>query len=138
MQLKSLFVILATGLMSMVAADALGDETTTSTSTMTKTVTITSCNPTVTDCPARTSTSVPVYPLSNSTSSAGPTAYSNSTSSFVIYTSSPAPTGTPGGSSTPTKSTTATSSLATGGAGSLFVQSGLLLSVLGAGVALLA
>jgi len=125
MQFKSIFTFVAVGL-SLVMAD---DETTTSTSTMTQTVTITQCNPTATSCPGH-STTTP-YPVTNSTVSVHPSVYHNS-SSIVIYTSKPTLVQTTG----PSKSTT--TAVATAGASGLFLQSGLLLTVLGAGMAIVA
>ncbi|KAK1769740.1 hypothetical protein QBC33DRAFT_513221 [Phialemonium atrogriseum] len=146
MQLSSIFTLLAAGL-AFVAAE---EGTTTSTSTMTKTVTITQCNPTLTDCPAR-STSAPSYsassirsfPLSNSTSTAYPTAYYNTSSTYVAPSSYPVVTQTyvvvPTASESESASASSTATtVPQSGAGGLLVQSGLLLGVLGAGVALLA
>ncbi|KAK0731472.1 hypothetical protein B0H67DRAFT_564908 [Lasiosphaeris hirsuta] len=140
MQFKSIYTLLAFGL-SLVMAD---DETTTSTSTLTQTVTITQCNPTVTDCPGyptTTSTSTLssssswAWHLTNSTVPAGPTAgWSNSSSIVVIPTSHV----TSIVQATPTKATTSTSSIPTSGASGLIMQSGLLLTILGAGMALVA
>jgi hypothetical protein len=142
MQFTSIISILA-ACASLVAAQ---DGTTTSTSTMTQTLTITQCNPTVTNCPGRntststtstsSSSSVWSYPLSNSTVSAGPTAYPNTTvvvvptikstsTSTVVATTSPGKTGPP-------------TTLPTSGARALIAQSGLLMGVLGAGIAILA
>ncbi|RKU42124.1 hypothetical protein DL546_003886 [Coniochaeta pulveracea] len=161
MQFKSIFVAVFAAGASIVAAQQ--DDTTTSTSTMTQTVTITSCNPTITNCPGRTSStsstsstlaiittssssssstasSTPSaspstwsYPLSNSTTVAGPTAYSNTTT-FVAPTLS---------TSTsvviiPTTTGSSPSTVPTSGAGALFAKSGLLMGVLGAGIAILA
>jgi hypothetical protein len=141
MQFKSIFAVVAAGLLSMVAANVDVDLTTTSTSTLTQTITITQCNPTLTNCPAKStsvssvvSSLIPSYPLSNSTSSVGPTAYYNSTTIRPSITSS-APIAA---STSASRTSSATSSIPTSGAVGLYVQSSLLLSVLGAGVALLA
>jgi hypothetical protein len=143
MQIKGIVAVVAAGL-SLVAAQ---DETTTSTSTLTQTITITKCNPTVTNCPARntstsTSSTTWSFPLSNSTSTAGPTgptAVYNSTS-YSLPASTPLVTETAVVTTTPTKSgsTGAASTVSVSGARGLMVQSGLLLGVLGAGVAFLA
>ena len=153
MQFKSLFVALAAGLSVASAYETVSvDETTTSTSTLYKTVTVTQCNPSISACPgyeASTSTTLSSavqssYPVYNSTSAVVyPTGgYSNHTSS--IYYSKPTasgpggyPIGTPAPSGTQPVSPPA-SSIAQGAAGSLVVQSGLLLSILGAGMAILA
>lgn len=122
MQFKSIFAFAAVGLSMVMAED---DETTTSTQTQTQTVTITQCNPTATGCPGYTTS----YPVMNSTISASPSGYHNSS---VIVITKPTLTQTP----VPTKPTT--SAVATGGASGLFLQSGLLLTVLGAGMAIVA
>ncbi|GAB1310332.1 hypothetical protein MFIFM68171_00542 [Madurella fahalii] len=136
MQLKSIIAVLAAGL-SMVAAEV--DSTTTSTQTLTKTVTITECNPTATNCPGRTETTTSTtttwtFPLSNSTSTVGPTA----SSSFILSSSRPVITGTSGQVIPTGSQTQAPTSIATAGAAGLFIQPALLLGALGAGVALLA
>lgn len=137
MQFKNIIAILAAGL-SMVAAEI--DSTTTSTQTLTKTVTITECNPTATNCPGRTETTTSTtttwtFPLSNSTSTVGPTV----SSSYILSSSRPVVTGTEG-QVIPTGSQTVptTTGITTAGAGGLFIQPALLLGALGAGVALLA
>jgi len=158
MQFKSFFALMAAGL--AFAAEEI-DQTLTSTSTMTQTVTITQCNPTVSNCPGFTTTSsstpsstiipttsseviittsspVPSYPVSNSTVPIGPTGgYSNS-SSYVVPSSKPPVFETSTVVVEPTQPNTAPSAIPTAAAAGVFVQSGLLLSVLGAGVALLA
>lgn len=134
MQFKNIFTVLAVSL-SMVMAEE--ESTTTSTSTMTRTLTITQCNPTNTECAGYSSSVVTSssasYPLSNSTVSVGPTAgFSNSsiiispTKSTVTHTSVVNPTQPPA------------TTVPTGGAGGLAIQSGLLLAVLGAGMAIVA
>lgn len=140
MQLTSIFTFLAVGL-SFVAAT---EDTTTSTSTMTKTVTITQCNPTATNCPAQTESEYPVstsssvyvpsYPAYNSTT-AGPTGYPNATATHAPTNSYPAVTET--SVVIPTAAPTSTDVPASGSRG-LFIQSGLMMGVLGAGIALLA
>ncbi|KAK4185520.1 hypothetical protein QBC35DRAFT_301118 [Podospora australis] len=150
MQFKSFFAVLAAGLSMVAAQGAEEDITTTQTSTLTQTqtVTITQCNPTVSNCPGfvasstETTTSTVTswtFPLSNSSSTVGPTAVYSSKA--TLLTSRPVITQTsfvdvPGASST--GSGPASSSPATAGAGSLFIQPAILLGVLGAGVALLA
>jgi hypothetical protein len=144
MQLTSIFTFLAVGL-SFVAATE--DTTTTSTSTMTKTVTITQCNPTASNCPAQTESEYPVstevssssayvpsYPAYNSTT-AGPTGYPNATATLQPTNSYPAVTET--SVVIPTAAPTSTDVPASGSRG-LFIQSGLMMGVLGAGIALLA
>lgn len=141
MQLKSIIAVLATGL-SFVAAEV--NSTSTSTQTLTKTVTITQCNPTHTNCPGRHSTTTTstttswLFPLSNSTRTAGPTASAPSSVVFSSQTSLAGVTQTPVVSPPPATQTPSTSKPPTGGAGGLFVQPAVLLVVLGAGVALLA
>lgn len=140
MQFKSIFAVLAAGLTFVSATkpaeviDIPGDQdiTTTSTSTMTQTVTITECNPTNTACPG-------YLPKTNSSSYAAPTWFHNATSWAV-----PTGTGKPTVIQTsvvstvvPTKPAT-TSPLTTSGANGLFLQSSLLLGLVGAGVALIA
>jgi hypothetical protein len=149
MQFKSIISVLAFAGLSMATGGAdEGDITTTSTQTLTKTVTITECNPTATNCPGRststttstTTTTWASFPLSNSTSTAGPTA----SSSFVIpssaYTTPTPGTGGDGseGGESPSQTTGAGSEPSTAAAGGLFVQPVMLLGVLGAGAALFA
>jgi hypothetical protein len=156
MQFKSFFTVLAAGLSMVAAQSAEGDITTTQTSTLTQTqtVTITQCNPTVSNCPgftvssASTSTETTTstvtswsFPLSNSSSTVGPTAVYSSKPTFL--TSRPVITQTsfvdvPGTSSTGSAAAPSSSGPVTAGAGGLFVQPALFLGVLGAGVALLA
>ncbi|KAB5580723.1 hypothetical protein GE09DRAFT_1083357 [Coniochaeta sp. 2T2.1] len=140
MQFKGIFTILA-ACASIVAAQ---DGTTTSTSTMTQTVTITQCNPSVTNCPGKTTSSSSSvvtpssswsYPLSNSTVSAGPTSYPNTTV-IVSPTKSTSTSVVIATTGSPTKTGPAT--LPTSGARALIAQSGLLMGVLGAGIAILA
>ncbi|KAH8878658.1 hypothetical protein GQ53DRAFT_82491 [Thozetella sp. PMI_491] len=140
MQITRIFAVLATGLAFAAAQDDI-ETTTTSTQTLTQYVTITKCNPTVTNCPARTNSSTVAPTTSsvwsyskNSTVSSGPTAYPNSTSTYVAPTSKTPVTQTTAVS--PSKSSATT--VPTGAAGSLFVQSGLMAGVLGVAVALLA
>jgi len=133
MQFKSIFTILAAGL-SLVMANAPAEDediTTTSTSTMTMTVTITECNPTATDCPAGH------WPKPNSTVSAQPTWVHHNASSWAVPTHKPTAIETSVIVVTPTKAKTSTP-IPTSGAAGLFIQSGLMLSLLGAGVALVA
>ncbi|KAM7224455.1 hypothetical protein V8F06_000236 [Rhypophila decipiens] len=152
MQIKNIILCLATSFAVAMADDyvtASSDETTTSTSTLTKTVTVTQCNPTISACPgyeasttapASSSSIVKSYPVLNSTSSVVyPTGgYSNHTSSFYTApTSAGYPVETTG--ATPTyPAQPPASSIAEAGSGSVFVHSGLLLGIVGAGVALLA
>ncbi|KAI2640407.1 hypothetical protein GGS26DRAFT_157643 [Hypomontagnella submonticulosa] len=160
--LASSLIMLAASVMSVVA------QTTTATSYLTATVTITKCSPDNTACPlytpppsstsssssistppvyptssvalnTTTSSSSVFYPVSNSTTHVGPTAYPNTTSSYVIPTtyatfSSVVPT-------TPVPAVPSTSAPAvppTSGAGLVSVQSGLLMGVVAMGAALLA
>lgn len=159
MQFKSIFAVMAASLSMVAAQSAEGDITTTQTSTLTQTqtVTITQCNPTVSNCPGfSASSTIPTissietttstvttwsFPLSNSSSTVGPTAVYSSKPTFL--TSRPIITQTsfvdvPGVSSTGGLSTPSPSGPVTAGAGGLFVQPALFLGVLGAGVALLA
>ncbi|KAK5658789.1 hypothetical protein OQA88_1601 [Cercophora sp. LCS_1] len=134
MQIKNIFTVLAAGLTLASATkpvDVEEDITTTSTSTMTQTVTITECNPTNTACPG-------YWPKTNSTSAA-PTWFHNATSWAI-----PTGTGKPAviqtsivSTAAPTKPAT-TVPVTTSGANGLFLQSGLLLGIVGAGVALIA
>lgn len=124
MQFKSLFVILAAGL-SVAMAGEEKDTTVTSTSTQTRTLTITECEPSNTACPG--------YWTKNSTVSAHPTYSKNSTD--WAYPTGGKVTETKPIATSPAKTT---APIPTAGAGGLFVQSGLLLGVLGAGIALVA
>jgi len=133
MQIKSIFMIAASAVMAMagdMAGDMEEDITTTSTSTMTRTVTITECNPTATDCPSGN------WGKPNSTVSAHPTWYHKNESSWAVPTQKPIVIETAVVPAAPTKAKQ--SSLPTSGADALIFQSGLMLSLLGAGVALLA
>ncbi|CAP69269.1 uncharacterized protein PODANS_1_9350 [Podospora anserina S mat+] len=148
MQFKSFFTVLAAGLTMMVAAEEDITTTETSTLTQTQTVTITQCNPTISNCPGHTTTSVETststlttwtFPLSNSTISVGPTA----TSKFSIITSRPVVTETSivevPEEPTGTTPAPAESSVVEGAAAGLAASHAtVLLGVLGAGIALLA
>ena len=143
MQITNIFfTLLATAATMVAAQDTITTGTTTSTFTLTRTVTITSCNPSVTYCPGRNTTTTTSstsssawYPVSNSTTSAGPTAYTNTTV-WVYPTSTPVQTTVVEVS--PTTPSAPAATVTGSGAGSLFVQGGLLMSVVGAGIALLA
>ncbi|KAK0656645.1 hypothetical protein B0T16DRAFT_42273, partial [Cercophora newfieldiana] len=129
MQFKSIFIVAASAAMAM-AGDVEEDITTTSTSTMTRTVTITECNPTATECPGN-------WSKPNSTISAKPTWYhGKNESSWAVPTQKPTVIETIAVTATPTKAKTTT--VPTSGANALFLQSGFMLSLLSAGVALLA
>ncbi|KAK0670352.1 hypothetical protein QBC41DRAFT_345537 [Cercophora samala] len=147
MQFKTFFTVLAAGLTMMVAAEEDITTTETSTLTQTQTVTITQCNPTISNCPGHTTTSVETststlttwaFPLSNSTVTAGPTA----SSKFTLVTSRPVVTQTSiveVDEPTGTTPSPAESSVVEGGAGGLLASPvTVLLGVLGAGIALLA
>ncbi|KAK0633074.1 hypothetical protein B0T14DRAFT_560699 [Immersiella caudata] len=130
MQIKGIFTILA-ATASLAMAGDVEDVTLTSTSTMTRTVTITECNPTATDCPSGN------WGKPNSTVSAHPTWYHKNESSWAVPTQKPTIIETAVVTAAPSKSKTP-GAVETSGSNTLFVQSGLLLSLLGAGVALLA
>ncbi|KAL8370748.1 hypothetical protein RB595_000887 [Gaeumannomyces hyphopodioides] len=134
--------------------------TTTSTATMTRTITITSCNPEVSNCPGRTSsttssssststfvntttsstimsTSSTYYPTANLTS-AFPVPSKNSTS-YMPPVPTKIATASGGVSLPPAPTVTPPVTIPVGSAGSaVFFQSGLMLGLLGAGVAILA
>ncbi|EJT81494.1 hypothetical protein GGTG_01472 [Gaeumannomyces tritici R3-111a-1] len=131
--------------------------TTTSTATMTRTITITTCNPEVSNCPGRTSStsssssiSTAVNTTTSSVMSTSSTYYptANLTSAFPVPSKNAtsymphAPTKivTTGGTSLPPAPTlTPPVTLPVGSGGSaVFFQSGLMLGLLGAGVAILA
>jgi hypothetical protein len=136
---SSLLTILAAGV-SLVAAndDASISGTTTMTSTLVQTITITKCNPAVKSCPGATTTTTSTsssWLVSNSTTSQGPTAYHN-TSSTVLPTGGPStqvtlPTTPPTGRPTTTPPVP-------GAAGASYVQTGFLLGAVGLSMALLA
>lgn len=86
----TIFTILATGA-SLVAAQEVPD-TTTLTSTTTRVITLTECNPTVTDCPYRTTTSTEV--LVETTTSEEPTTSEETTSEEPTSIYVPPPTTT--------------------------------------------
>ncbi|KAI1459085.1 hypothetical protein F4805DRAFT_422548 [Annulohypoxylon moriforme] len=145
--------------------------TTTATSYLTATVTITKCNPTNTACPlyssssSSTSSSVstpPAYPTSsvvlnttssavpsstwypiskNSTVSAGPTAYPNVSSSYVVPTTYATQTSlipTTAAATPSYPASTSAPAVPASGAGIVSVQSGLLMGVLAMGAAFFA
>jgi len=138
MQFKAIFTFIAAGL-SLVSAtkpeDVDSTTTSTQTSTMTMTLTVTQCAPGVSNCPG-------AWPGKNQTATVPSWHHSNSTTVIVIPTGSGGGGGSPtavkttGAGVIPTKS--APSPVATGAASGLVFQSGLMLGVLGAGVALLA
>ncbi len=150
---QNLFVLAAAATGVSAQYYASDSSTTTSTLTQTQTVTITKCNPTYTDCPAAYPTSTSsssashiYYPVYNASASAYPTAYYNSTTyaaptggypvSTPLGRGAPVPFGpTYSASTTPAAAPTVVASGAQAGP---FLQSGLLLAVVGAGVALLA
>jgi len=138
MHAKSLVAVLAAGV-SAVAAQSTLDGTTTSTVSQTQTITITRCNPTVTNCPARNTTSSSAwYPTYNSTSVYWPTSNVTTYATPSLPPSPPPATSTSVVTVNPTTSTPAPPPVHTSGARSLFAQPGLLLSVVAAGVAMLA
>jgi hypothetical protein len=138
---SSLFSLLA-GAAVVAAQYPTDDQTTTSTMTMTATVTITKCNPTNTNCPAYSETSTSTstsssevisYPIYNTTVSEGPTGYPNTTIAKPTgYTTQTTYVGV-----TPTKSGGGVT-VPTSAASGLFLQSGLLLGIVAAGVTFLA
>ncbi|TLD29357.1 hypothetical protein PspLS_03778 [Pyricularia sp. CBS 133598] len=141
---SSLFYgVLAAVATAVTAQTTSGLSTTTSTSTMTRTITITQCNPSITNCPGRnTSTSAPAAPTTSIVTSANltsamPTPSKNSTG-YVQPTLSPKTTTAvvvlPSGAPQPPAATVPP----TGAGTSVFVQSGLMLGVLGAGIVILA
>lgn len=83
------------------------------------------------------STTSAYYPTSNSTTHLGPTAYPNTTSSFVVPTTYPTLSSVVSTTQAPVPPTSATT-VPTSGAGLVSVKSGLLMGVLGMGAALLA
>lgn len=135
MQFKAIFTFIAAGLSLVSATKPEGDvdstTTSTQTSTMTMTLTVTQCAPGVSSCPG-------AWPGKNQTATVPSWHHSNSTTVVVVPTGgSPTAVKTTGfGGPLPTKS--APSPVATGAASGLVFQSGLMLGVLGAGVALLA
>jgi hypothetical protein len=132
MQFKSIFTILAAAVSLAMAGDVVEEDVTlTSTSTMTRTITITECNPTATDCPGGN------WGKPNSTVSAQPTWYHKNESSWAVPTQKPTVIETAVVTAAPTKAKT-TGTIETSGSNTLFLQSGLMLSLLGAGVAILA
>jgi len=134
MQFKAIFTFIAAGL-SLVSAtkpeDVDSTTTSTQTSTMTMTLTVTQCAPGVSSCPG-------AWPGKNDTATVPSWHHDNSTTVVVVPTgdSHPTPIKTTGAGVLPTKS--APPPLQTGAASGLVFQSGLMLGVLGAGVALLA
>jgi hypothetical protein len=134
MQFKAIFTFIAAGL-SLVSAtkpeDVDSTTTSTQTSTMTMTLTVTQCAPGVSSCPG-------AWPGKNETATAPSWHHGNSTTVIVVPTGGGSPTAikTTGAGVVPTKS--APAPVATGAASGLVFQSGLMLGVLGAGVALLA
>ncbi|KAK1829842.1 hypothetical protein QBC39DRAFT_121510 [Podospora conica] len=134
MQFKAIFTFIAAGL-SLVSATKPDDvdttTTSTQTSTMTMTLTVTQCAPGVSSCPG-------AWPAKNHTATVPSWHHDNSTTVVVIPTGG-SPTAIitgPAGGVVPTKS--APAPVATGAASGLVFQSGLMLGVLGAGIALLA
>lgn len=136
MQFKAIFTFIAAGLSLVSATKPEGDvdvtTTSTQTSTMTMTLTVTQCAPGVSSCPG-------AWPGKNQTATVPSWHHSNSTTVVVVPTGGGSPTAiktTGAGGVVPTKS--APAPVATGAASGLVFQSGLMLGVLGAGVALLA
>jgi hypothetical protein len=137
MQFKAIFTFIAAGL-SLVSAtkpeDVDSTTTSTQTSTMTMTLTVTQCAPGVSSCPG-------AWPGKNQTATVPSWRHDNSTIVTVVPTGThptaikTAPAGGAGGAA-PTKGAPAPA--VTGAASGLVFQSGLMLGVLGAGVALLA
>ncbi|EHA48928.1 hypothetical protein MCOR27_003782 [Pyricularia oryzae] len=140
---SSLFYgVLAAVATAVTAQTTEGLSTTTSTSTMTRTVTITQCNPSITNCPGRntssTTAAAPTTIVSSANlTSAMPTPSKNSTG-YVQPTLSPK-TSTAGVVLPSTAPQPPVATVPPTAAGtSVFVQSGLMLGVLGAGIAILA
>lgn len=139
MQLRSIFTILVASAAMAMAGDVDEDITTTSTSTMTMTVTITECNPTATDCPSYKPPKVNTTTSTTSaTPSAHPTWYHKNETSWAVPTQKGPTAIETSVVVVPTKAKSSGSAVPTSGASGLFLQSGLMLSLVGAGVALLA
>lgn len=144
MKFFAVFALVAAGL-AAAGEEPTDSTTTTVTSTLTKTMTITQCNPTYSDCPYASSTVAPEPEEPTSISSSEEPAYpahnttiiANSSSGLSTKTSEPTVVTATSTSVVDSEPTDTPDTVSNSGAGSLYVNLGLLMSVFAAGAALL-